>query len=115
MCLWCWHQIKNEYNALCPACRAPYSELSKQKSPLDREEFVLTIWHLMVLSLTLFSHSVLRRTKARRQKDKTERRTASNSKIPTTNRKNLAHVRVMQRNLVYVIGLPQHFADEEVR
>jgi hypothetical protein len=42
VCLWCWHQIKNEYNALCPACRAPYSELSKQKSPLDREECVVS-------------------------------------------------------------------------
>ncbi|GLD95190.1 hypothetical protein PINS_up003832 [Pythium insidiosum] len=95
VCLWCWHQIKNEYNGLCPACRAPYSELSKQKSSLDRED-------------------VLRRTKQRKQKEKSERRTASQSRIPTVNRKNLANVRVMQRNLVYVIGLPQHFAEEEI-
>ncbi|KUF94421.1 hypothetical protein AM588_10004708 [Phytophthora nicotianae] len=38
VCLWCWHQIKNEYNGLCPACRQPYAELSKQKNPLDRED-----------------------------------------------------------------------------
>ncbi|TMW63024.1 hypothetical protein Poli38472_005642 [Pythium oligandrum] len=95
VCLWCWHQIKNEYNALCPACRAPYAELTKQKAPLDRED-------------------VLRRTKQRKQKEKSERRTASQSKIPSVNRKNLANVRVMQRNLVYVIGLPQQFADEDI-
>lgn len=40
VCLWCWHQIKNEYNALCPACRTPYAEISKQKNTLDREECV---------------------------------------------------------------------------
>lgn len=40
VCLWCWHQIKNEYNGLCPACRTPYSEISKQKNTLDREECV---------------------------------------------------------------------------
>lgn len=58
--------------------------------------------------------SVMRRTKQRKQKEKHERRTAAQTKYPTVNRKNLANVRVMQRNLVYVIGLPQHFAEEEV-
>lgn len=60
-------------------------------------------------------YSVVRRTKQRKQKEKTERRNASQSKHSTVNRKNLANVRVMQRNLVYVIGLPVHYADEEVR
>ncbi|RLN59217.1 hypothetical protein BBJ29_003813 [Phytophthora kernoviae] len=84
VCLWCWHQIKNEYNGLCPACRQPYAELSKQKNPLDRED-------------------VVRRTKARRQKEKNERRTAAQAKQSTVNRKSLQNVRVMQRNLVYGI------------
>eukprot|EP00644_Phytophthora_capsici_P004632 jgi/Phyca11/110809/e_gw1.19.686.1 len=83
VCLWCWHQIKNEYNGLCPACRQPYAELSKQKNPLDREEYVI------------------------------ERRSAAQARHSTANRKSLQNVRVMQRNLVYVIGLPQRFADED--
>ncbi|KAE9231503.1 hypothetical protein PF004_g10195 [Phytophthora fragariae] len=87
--------IKNEYNGLCPACRQPYAELSKQKNPLDRDE-------------------VVRRTKQRKQKEKSERRTAAQAKHPTVNRKSLQNVRVMQRNLVYVIGLPVHFAEEEI-
>lgn len=95
VCLWCWHQIKNEYNGLCPACRQPYAELSKQKNPLDREE-------------------VVRRTKAHRQKEKNERRSAAQAKHHPVNRKSLQNVRVMQRNLVYVIGLPVHFAEEEI-
>lgn len=94
VCLWCWHQIKNEYNGLCPACRQPYAELSKQKNPLDRED-------------------VVRRTKQRKQKEKIERRSAAQARHSTANRKSLQNVRVMQRNLVYVIGLPQRFADED--
>lgn len=58
--------------------------------------------------------SVLRRTKQRKQREKSERRSAG-QRPPPVNRKSLANVRVMQRNLVYVIGLPQYFADEEVR
>ncbi|CAI5733848.1 unnamed protein product [Peronospora destructor] len=95
VCLWCWHQIKNEYNGLCPACRQPYAELSKQKNPLDREE-------------------VVRRTKQRKQKEKNDRRSATQIKHSTATRKSLQNVRVMQRNLVYVIGLPVHFADEDI-
>ncbi|KAG6967575.1 hypothetical protein JG688_00006244 [Phytophthora aleatoria] len=95
VCLWCWHQIKNEYNGLCPACRQPYAELSKQKNPLDHEE-------------------VVRRTKQRKQKEKNERRSAAQAKQATVNRKSLQNVRVMQRNLVYVIGLPVQFAEEDI-
>ncbi|RLN32770.1 hypothetical protein BBJ28_00013840 [Nothophytophthora sp. Chile5] len=125
VCLWCWHQIKNEYNGLCPACRQPYAELSKQKNPLDREEYVppapqlpcsaLFPSYLRYARFALRYDSVVRRTKQRKQREKNERRTASQSKHVMTSRKNLANVRVMQRNLVYVIGLPVHFAEEEVR
>lgn len=71
--------------------------------------------------------SVVRRTKQRKQKEKNDRRNAAaaaaaaaQSTTTTTtrqvavNRKSLANVRVMQRNLVYVIGLPQSFTDEDV-
>ncbi|KAK1945584.1 CCR4-NOT transcription complex subunit 4 [Phytophthora citrophthora] len=73
---------------------SPYAELSKQKNPLDRED-------------------VVRRTKQRKQKEKSERRSAAQARHSTANRKSLQNVRVMQRNLVYVIGLPQRFADED--
>ncbi|TDH67130.1 hypothetical protein CCR75_002313 [Bremia lactucae] len=95
VCLWCWHQIKNEYNGLCPACRQPYAELSKQKNPLDRDE-------------------VVRRTKQRKLKEKNDRRSAAQAKTVLGSRKSLQNVRVMQRNLVYVIGLPVPYAEEEL-
>nr|CCA15404.1 conserved hypothetical protein [Albugo laibachii Nc14] len=98
VCLWCWHQIKNEYNGLCPACRMPYLEAPKQTQVrVDRE-----------VSLNI-------KTKVKKQKEKVERRAVvSVSKTPpTVNNRALADIRVMQRNLVYVIGLPEHYADEE--
>ncbi|RHY21984.1 hypothetical protein DYB25_003708 [Aphanomyces astaci] len=85
----CGYQIKNEYNALCPACRAPYSELAKSKGNVDREEY-------------------------RKQKEKIEKKAIAPPKPAPINRKSLVNVRVMQRNLVYVIGLPVHYADDEV-
>lgn len=60
-------------------------------------------------------YRVVRRTKQRKQKEKHERRAATQTKHPSGGpRKSLQNVRVMQRNLVYVIGLPVHFADEEI-
>ena len=57
---------------------------------------------------------VVRRTKQRKQKEKNERRSAAQTKQSSGNRKSLQNVRVMQRNLVYVIGLPVPFAEEDV-
>jgi CCR4-NOT transcription complex subunit 4 len=49
-----------------------------------------------------------------KQKEKNERRSAAQTKQSSGNRKSLQNVRVMQRNLVYVIGLPVPFAEEDV-
>ncbi|KDO30128.1 hypothetical protein SPRG_05320 [Saprolegnia parasitica CBS 223.65] len=87
--------IKNEYNGLCPACRAPYTELSKKNTTIDRED-------------------VARRTKQRKQKEKIEKKATVVPKVQPVNRRNLTNVRVMQRNLVYVIGLPVHYADDDM-
>lgn len=69
----------------------------------------------MAMRRVCASRSVVRRTKQRKQKEKNDRRTAAQSNKQTVNRKSLANVRVMQRNLVYAIGLPHSFADEDVR
>ena len=56
-----------------------------------------------------------RRTKQRKQKEKIEKKATVVPKVQPVNRRNLTNVRVMQRNLVYVIGLPVHYADDDVR
>lgn len=92
-CLWCWHQImelaaKNDSEGRCPACRTPYD---KEQIPAAAPE---------VDELTEVNAD-------RRQKG-----SANKKARILESRKHLSNVRVVQRNLVYVIGLPMAFADE---
>jgi CCR4-NOT transcription complex subunit 4 len=74
---------------LCPACRKAYPENPADFKPLSTQE--------------------MHRIKAeKRQKDQQKKQKA------TENRKHLANVRVVQRNLVFVVGLSPRLADPEV-
>ncbi|XP_031144109.2 CCR4-NOT transcription complex subunit 4 isoform X1 [Sander lucioperca] len=89
ICRFCWHRIRTDENGLCPACRKPYPEDPAVYKPLSQEEL---------------------------QRIKTEKKQKQNEKKQkiTENRKHLASVRVVQRNLVFVVGLSQRLADPEV-
>ncbi|KAA8580418.1 hypothetical protein FQN60_005953 [Etheostoma spectabile] len=89
ICRFCWHRIRTDENGLCPACRKPYPEDPAVYKPLSQEEL---------------------------QRIKTEKKQKQNEKKQkiTENRKHLASVRVVQRNLVFVVGLSQSVADPEV-
>uniref|UniRef100_A0A8C9S925 CCR4-NOT transcription complex subunit 4 n=1 Tax=Scleropages formosus TaxID=113540 RepID=A0A8C9S925_SCLFO len=89
ICRFCWHRIRTDENGLCPACRKPYPEDPAVYKPLSQEE--------------------LQRIKNEKKQKQNERK----QKI-TENRKHLASVRVVQRNLVFVVGLSQRLADPEV-
>ncbi|XP_029318018.1 CCR4-NOT transcription complex subunit 4 [Cottoperca gobio] len=89
ICRFCWHRIRTDENGLCPACRKPYPEDPAVYKPLSQEE--------------------LQRIKNEKKQKQTEKK----QKI-TENRKHLASVRVVQRNLVFVVGLSQRLADPEV-
>jgi len=89
ICRFCWNKLRTEGNGLCPACRQPYSENPADFKPLTSEEIA--------------------KIKAeKRQKDQ-----AKKLKI-SENRKHLANVRVVQKNLVFVVGLSQRLADPEI-
>lgn len=75
---------------MCPACRKAYPEDPAGFKPLSQEE-------------------VARLKAEKRLKDQQRKQ-----KI-TENRKHLANVRVVQRNLVFVVGLPVRLADAEVK
>jgi len=105
--MWCWHHIRENLNGLCPACRTPYNADPHAFSAVDRTEIV-------------------KKNRERRQKEKQEKKTDSK---PTTTpavagfkatsngtieRKSLHNYRVIQRNLVYVIGLPPSLGSEEI-
>lgn len=89
ICRFCWHRIRTDENGLCPACRKAYQECPADFKPLSEEE--------------------LQRIKnEKKQKDQQRKQKISE------NRKHLASVRVVQKNLVFVVGLSQRLADQEV-
>lgn len=88
ICRFCWHRIRTDENGLCPACRKQYPEDPADFKPLSVEEL----------------HKI---KNEKRQKDLQRKQKLSE------NRKHLANVRVVQKNLVFVVGLPPRLADAE--
>ncbi|ESQ51334.1 hypothetical protein EUTSA_v10016186mg [Eutrema salsugineum] len=94
ICVWCFHQIiemaeRDKTEGRCPACRSPY----------DKEKIV---------GMTISSERLvaeLNNDRKKSQKVKTK---------PSEGRKELTGVRVIQRNLVYVMSLPLELADEDL-
>ncbi|CAH8380784.1 unnamed protein product [Eruca vesicaria subsp. sativa] len=94
ICVWCWHHIidmaeKDQTEGRCPACRTPYDKEKIVGMTVDRER--------------LNSEGNMERKKTQKSKLK-----------PSEGRKQLASVRVVQRNLVYIVGLPLDLADEDI-
>ncbi|KAL3518296.1 hypothetical protein ACH5RR_020885 [Cinchona calisaya] len=95
ICIWCWHHImdmaeKDDTEGRCPACRTPY----------NKEKIVGTAANCerLVAEMNL------------EKKFKTQKGKIRSSE----GRKQLSSVRVIQRNLVYIVGLPLNLADEEL-
>ncbi|XVF68631.1 hypothetical protein PTKIN_Ptkin11bG0017000 [Pterospermum kingtungense] len=95
ICVWCWHQImemaeKDDTEGKCPACRSAY----------DKERIVgmAANCERMVAEISL------------EKKMKSQKAKAKSSE----GRKQLSSVRVIQRNLVYIVGLPLNLADEDL-
>ncbi|RXG69365.1 CCR4-NOT transcription complex subunit 4 [Armadillidium vulgare] len=88
ICRFCWHRIRTDENGLCPACRKAYPENPANFKPLTQEE----LQHIK---------------QEKRQKDLQRKQKV------TENRKHLANVRVVQKNLVFVVGLSSRLADPE--
>ncbi|KAI4349203.1 hypothetical protein L6164_009825 [Bauhinia variegata] len=95
ICVWCWHHImemakKDGSDGRCPACRTPY----------DKDRIVAMAANCQRLVAEMNSQ---RRKKMQKLKPKA-----------SEGRKHLSDVRVIQRNLVYIIGLPLNLADEDL-
>ncbi|XP_020579590.1 uncharacterized protein LOC110024146 [Phalaenopsis equestris] len=96
ICVWCWHHImemaeKEKTEGRCPACRTPY----------DKERIVG-----MSVNCERLVAEMNGGRRHRSQKGK--------SKVSAEARKHLSTVRVVQRNLVYIIGLPADLCDESL-
>lgn len=89
ICRFCWHRIRTDENELCPACRKAYSENPADFKPLSQEQI-----------------AALKAEKRQRDQQKKQK--------VNEDRKHLVNVRVVQKNLVFVVGLPPRLADPEV-
>uniref|UniRef100_A0AC34PUC8 CCR4-NOT transcription complex subunit 4 n=1 Tax=Panagrolaimus sp. JU765 TaxID=591449 RepID=A0AC34PUC8_9BILA len=87
VCRFCWHRIRTDENGLCPACRTPYPEDPVNFQPLTPSEM---------------------------QQLRTEKKQKEKKRNVSENRKHLAAYRVLQQNLVYVLGLSPRIADPEI-
>ncbi|KAJ5550047.1 hypothetical protein N7461_004745 [Penicillium sp. DV-2018c] len=95
ICQFCYNNIKTQNEeGRCPNCRRRYDESTIQYKIPDVEEFKADL-------------ALKHRKAAAAKKKEVEKR-----EIETSSRKNLAGVRVVQKNLVYVIGLNPTIRDE---
>ncbi|GAB7338210.1 hypothetical protein MBLNU457_4548t2 [Dothideomycetes sp. NU457] len=90
ICQFCYNNVRNNMNGLCPACRRPYDDSSIDfKKPSADEE---AAW---------------KAKQAARQKKSVaaQQKELQKKEADTLSRKHLAGLRVVQKNLVYVTGL----------
>lgn len=97
VCSFCWHHITEQLNAKCPACRAPYRP----------KNFQFTAPDPAVLQKQL-------NEKRQRKKSQKANKHTKESVPKHKQDKDLSNVRVLQRNLLYVVGLPASIAKEEL-
>ncbi|XP_062201919.1 uncharacterized protein LOC133904428 [Phragmites australis] len=100
ICVWCWHHIidmaeKEETEGRCPACRTRYDKdrIGKMAATCER---------------TVAEKVAEKKQKTQKVKPKAPAPATVEAK------KHLASVRVIQRNLVYIIGLPANLCNESV-
>ncbi|KAK2810135.1 hypothetical protein FQN49_008556 [Arthroderma sp. PD_2] len=97
ICQFCYNNIKtHSEEGRCPNCRRVYDESTIQYRVPDVDEFKADL--------------ALKHRKAAAAK----RKEAEKREIEASSRKNLAGVRVVQKNLVYVIGLNPTIRDENL-
>ncbi|KAI3817709.1 hypothetical protein L1987_11507 [Smallanthus sonchifolius] len=94
VCVWCWHHImdmaeKDATEGRCPACRTPYDK--------DR-----------IVGLEANFQRVVGNSSSQKQK------LLKGKSKPHEGRKDLSNVRVIQRKMAYIIGLPLDIADEDL-
>uniref|UniRef100_A0AC35TRN4 RING-type domain-containing protein n=1 Tax=Rhabditophanes sp. KR3021 TaxID=114890 RepID=A0AC35TRN4_9BILA len=89
ICRFCWHRIRTDESGLCPACRQAYPENPVNFKPPTKQE--------------------IQRLKLEKKKQKGAQKTAVLE--PGAH---LSAYRVLQKNLVYIIGLSQKFTDPDV-
>lgn len=90
MCRFCWHNVKENLDGRCPACRQPYDPQNYEFSPEDYEELS-------------------------RREHKSKHKQQEKQKRKVVDLESLADRRVIQSNLVYITNIALDIAKEDVR
>ncbi|KAH9838826.1 general negative regulator of transcription subunit 4 [Teratosphaeria destructans] len=99
ICQFCYHNVKNNMNGLCPACRRPYRDEDIVYKTITPEE---TQAH---------KQRQLQKQKKTQQAMQKEKQKAEADHL---SRKHLAGLRVVQKNLVYVTGLSPSSQEDQL-
>ena len=111
MCLWCWHNIMENVGAKCPACRAPYDQSIKAPD----QSIINSAKEIEINKRkTAKSNLVLMNAAPPVTNVSSGDRSLTGISGITLERQSLLNVRVMQRNLVYAIGLAPSIAKEDI-
>lgn len=140
VCMWCWHRIKENYTNLCPACRSEYSDDPHAFAAVDKEEVIknenykkkkakqkdsdtasaqaaATAAREHQHALHLRHHHQHQQHMQHLHREQVQQqgggRGGAGGGNTAANRRDLANMRVVQRNLVYATGLPQGLDSEE--
>ncbi|KAJ3176007.1 transcriptional repressor general negative regulator of transcription subunit 4 [Irineochytrium annulatum] len=108
ICRFCWNHIKEDLNGLCPACRRQYTEDTVEFKPVSAEEYasIFEMFMARLLDMGVSRMARIKNAKKKREKEKKEMDNAA--------RRHLANVRVVQKNLIYVLGMPAKYCTEEI-
>uniref|UniRef100_A0A7S1TG26 CCR4-NOT transcription complex subunit 4 n=1 Tax=Compsopogon caeruleus TaxID=31354 RepID=A0A7S1TG26_9RHOD len=106
VCLWCLHHIREQLNGRCPACRTPYEEEKFVYDEVDPEEAARVARQR--------AEAKRERERKEKQKELERQRAMAQAASQQKAKLNLKMARIVQKNLVYAIGLSLTLAREEV-
>lgn len=91
ICRFCWHRIRTAESGTCPACRKPYTEGPAQFKPLSTNEI-----------------NQLKKNKKLKESEEKKKNIEKSLQF-------FASARVIQKNLMFVVGLPSNITEFELR
>ena len=120
MCAFCFNRIcsANNGNPSCPHCRKPY-DLSNISIPhINKEDNHHSINHNTTTTFINNNTSNKPKTKTKKQRTSSNHHSSSNNNDDMEHHSKLSYdelsnIRVRQKNLVYVVGLPIGLCDEQ--
>ncbi|RWS11461.1 CCR4-NOT transcription complex subunit 4-like isoform X5 [Dinothrombium tinctorium] len=113
ICRFCWHRLSNlednpEFGkgsrGLCPACRKEYEDSPFSFNP-----------GITIEAMSEQNKNKKKKKKQNKQKQKQMEDKQKLKEILKKQEKNLSGLRVVQKNLVFVIGLPSRLTQEDLR